>query len=187
MKSSKHLALIRQNFAQCVFTHQVQEAAANRNYASLTRYKVAGIILMACVLIMFFLQYRFPEGQIYAYLGISLSTAKIVFIIIQCNFNVEHKAITHKNAALHYMSLRDRYLALISDFHNGEADSKALVAKRDALISEYNTTSKLSIQTKAKDYKSAQKNLGLKGHNEQYTWSDEEIDRFLPSELKKSN
>ena len=45
---------------------------------------------------------------------------------------------------------------------------------------------KFSPATTGDDYSSAQKKLGLKNQGEAFTWSNEEIDRFLPEELRLS-
>ena len=39
--------------------------------------------------------------------------------------------------------------------------------------------------TNEDDYKSAQKSLGLNGEGETFTWSKEEINEFLPIELRE--
>lgn len=54
------------------------------------------------------------------------------------------------------------------------------------LQNEYQTICDLSSQTEPSDYDSAQIKLNIKGlvKGEEFTWTDEEIDRFLPKELR---
>jgi len=84
------------------------------------------------------------------------------------------------------MSIRDRYRLLITDIMNEKSSKKDIHERRNALQNEYQSISDLSPATTEDDYLGAQKLLGLNGVGEQFTWSDKEIDRFLPEELKLS-
>ncbi len=178
-----NLAAVRQNFAQTVFTHQAQEAAASRKLARAGRYKKANIGFVGVILVMLVLQSFFPSNLVFTYVSAGLTVWEIVFLIIQLTFNVEQEAVGHKNAALKYMSLRGRYLSLITDIISDDVKPEIIRSRRDALQDEYQTISDLSPQTAAEDYITAQARLGLTGNDEQYTWSDGEINRFLPQEL----
>ena len=57
----KNLANIRQNFAQAVFTHQVQEAASNRKTDQAMRYKIVNITLVTTVLALLVVQAFIPS------------------------------------------------------------------------------------------------------------------------------
>ena len=52
-------------------------------------------------------------------------------------------------------------------------------------LHDYSTLGKYSMTTNEDDYKSAQKSLGLNGEGETFTWSKEEINKFLPIELRE--
>lgn len=82
------------------------------------------------------------------------------------------------------MSLRDRYRLLITDIMNEKSSKKDILERRNALQNEYQSISDLSPSTSEADYLGAQKLLGLSGVGEQFTWSDKEIDRFLPQEFR---
>ncbi|OGL22464.1 hypothetical protein A2707_04020 [Candidatus Saccharibacteria bacterium RIFCSPHIGHO2_01_FULL_45_15] len=183
MSNKIQLATLRQNFAQCVFTHQVQEAAANRNFKTSDKYSKINIGLVAGVLVMLVLQSVYQDAGWYTALGSGLAIGEILFLIVQQTFNVDQKAVLHKNAALQYMTLRDQYPSLISDVSSGLLAADEYKSRRDHLSTQYEVVSKLSPQTDYTDYLRAQKSLGLTGDDEQYTWSDTEINRFLPKEL----
>jgi hypothetical protein len=72
---------------------------------------------------------------------------------------------------------------------NEDLSKAATVSRRDALQSEYQIICDLSPQTSPEDYREAQKKLNKRGvvDGEELTWSDEEIDRFLPKELRLKN
>ena len=183
MNNKIQLATLRQNFAQCVFTHQVQEAAANRNFKTSEKYAGVNIGLVAGVLVMLVLQSVYQSAGWYTALGSGLAIGEILFLIVQQTFNVDQKAVLHKNSAVQYMALRDQYLSLISDLSAGPMNESEYKAHRDHLLMQYEVVSKLSPQTEYQDYRQAQKSLGLTGDDEQYKWSDVEINRFLPKEL----
>src|SRR5258708_1955299 len=175
----KNLSIVRQTFANCVFTHKTQEIAAERNSRKSLCVKIANIVLTALVLTLLFVQTANPTNLIYSYINTGFTIAEIIFLIIQLTFNFDQQAVLHKNAALQYMNLRDRYRLLITDIMNG-SESTSTISRRDALQSEYQVISNLSPQTEPSDYEEAQHRLntaGVKG-GEQFTWSDAEIDQY---------
>jgi hypothetical protein len=68
-----------------------------------------------------------------------------------------------------------------------DLDEGKIVTKRDLLQEQYQIIASLSPQTNSDDYQKAQKTLlGKTVSDEEFTWSDSEIDRFLPRELRLS-
>lgn len=181
-----NLSIVRQTFASTVFTHQVQEVAAFNKRKKVFVVKIINIILVSFVLILLILQTQYPNEPLFAYLASGLTLCEVIFLIIQLTFNFEQDSLLHKNSALKYMALRDRYRLLITDIMNEKAPKKELIAQRNALQQEYQSISDLSPPTGEIEYLQAQKLLGLDGKGEQFTWSDKEIDRFLPEELRIS-
>lgn len=181
-----NLSVVRQTFASTVFTHQVQEAAAANKRRKVFYINVVNIVLVSLVLILLVLQTKYQNQLIYGYLAAGLTLSEVIFLIIQLTFNFERDSLLHKNSALKYMALRDSYRLLITDIMNEKTPKRELIAQRNALQHEYQSISDLSPSTGALEYSQAQKILGLNGDGEQFTWSDAEIDRFLPEELRIS-
>lgn len=181
-----NLSIVRQSYANTVFTHQVQESAAARSRRKSFWIKVINVIFVFMVLILLVLQTQFPTNLIFAYLGAGLTVAEVGFLIVQLTFDFEGQSLLHKNSALKYMSLRDRYRLLIVDFMNEKPPKEELIARRNSLQDEYQTISDLAPPTLPRDFDSAQVLLNKKGivKGEQFTWSDKEIDHFLPENLK---
>lgn len=182
----RNLAIVRQSFAQTVFTHQVQEIAASNKRQKVVWIKVLNIVLVAIVLILLVLQTQNPTQPLYSYLGAGITVAEVIFLLIQLTFDFEGQSLLHKNAALKYMGLRDRYRLLITDIMNEQSPKKELIAQRNALQNEYQAISDMSPPTTSKEFEQAQLALNKKGvvKGEQFTWSDKEIDHFLPEELR---
>ncbi len=185
----KNLAIIRQSFANTVFTHKVHEVAAELQEDKSFWVKIINIFLVSLVLAFLFLQTKFPESIIFSYVGVGITISEIIFLIVQLTFSFENRAISHKNSALKFLGLRDSYRLLITDVMNGSIKKSEIIYQRDRLQKEYQIISELAPQTGNKEYTKAQKKLNKRGaiQGEEFTWSDEEIDWFLPEELRLSN
>jgi len=181
----KNLAIIRQSFANTVFTHKVQEIATERNNSYSFYIKITNIILVSLILVVLILQVV-CTNIIFTYIGMALTITEIIFLIIQLTFSFEKQAIAHKNSALKYMGLRDCYKNFITDIMESNIDNHAIQDKRDLLQKKYQVISDLSPQTNNTDYKKAQQKLNKRGTvaGEDFTWSDDEINHFLPESLR---
>ena len=182
----KNLAVVRQTFAQTVFTHKVQEVAAERKVRRSKIYKLVHISLVSAVLVLLAIQAARLDTPIFALIGIGIAVAEIVFMIIQLSFDPERQAASHKSSAMKYMALRDKYILLIADIMDDKVPPHEIKVRRDSLQQEYQHICDLAPQTGGREYTEAQKRLNERGavESEQFTWSDEEIDRFLPKELR---
>lgn len=182
----KNLAIVRQSYANTVFTHKVQEVASDFQDTKAFRVKKVNIILVLIVLILLVLQATYPDTIVLAYIGAGVTIGEILFLIVQLSFNFEQKAISYKNSALKFMGLRDSYRSLITDIMNESIDTQTIISKRDTLQHQYQVICDLSPQTGSLEYTEAQKRLNKRGavSGEEFTWSDEEIDWFLPESLR---
>lgn len=182
----KNLSIVRQTFANTVFTHKIQEVATEFSADKAFNVKIGNIIIVSLILIVLFLQYLYPTQLFFSYIATGISVAEIIFLVIQLTFSFEQKGIMHKNSALKYMGLRDQYRSLIVDIMNDKITTETIQKKRDHLQHEYQVISDLAPQTGPKEYTEAQKRLNKRGaiQGEEFTWSDEEIDHFLPENLR---
>ena len=78
--------------------------------------------------------------------------------------------------------IREKYLSLITDLRMGEKPIVTLQAERDDLLEELHSVYSGAPSTTYQAYKKAQEALQKL---EEMTFSDEEIDAFLPKDLKK--
>ena len=183
---TKNLSIIRQSYANTVFTHKVQEVASEFQDKKNFTVKIFNVVLTSIVLILLIFQASFPTAIVLSYIGSGVTVAEVIFLIIQLTFNFDQRAIQHKNSALKFMALRDCYRALIADIMNEVIDTDKIIAQRDSLQRQYQVIADLSPQTSGKEYTKAQKRLNKRGavSGEEFTWSDEEIDWFLPENLR---
>jgi len=184
--NKENLSVIRQTFASAVFTHKVQEIAAENQAKNVFVVKVVNIILVFIVLILLIMQTAKPAVLLFSYLGAGITIAEVIFLIVQLTFSFEQRVVMHKNSALKYMGLRDAYRFLIADVMSESISDDHIITHRNLLQREYQVISDLAPQTGSKEYKEAQKRLNKRGEvqGEEFTWSDDEIDRFLPENLR---
>ena len=90
----------------------------------------------------------------------------------------------HSDSASDLWNVREEYFSLLTDIKAEIIDIDELVTKRDSLQDRLSNIYKGSPRTISKAYKEATKALKL---NEELTLSDNEINMFLPKELKKDN
>lgn len=89
----------------------------------------------------------------------------------------------HKQAANEIWLIREKYLSLLTDLAMEEKPIERLQTERDKLLAELYLVYSGSPSTTFKAYRKAQDALQTK---EDMTFSDQEIDAFLPNELKRS-
>ncbi len=178
-----NLAIVRQSFANAALTHKTHEMAAERKESRARLFKWLNIALVASVMGLLVTQTIVRGNLIFAYIGAGLTGAEIVLLVVHLSFNLEPEIVSHKNAALKYMSLRDRYKLLIADIVNDGTKKADILRRRDELLHEYQTISDLALQTNQKDYNNAMARLKLV-EDSQNVWSDKQIDSLLPKELR---
>ena len=181
----KSLAATRFQFAQSVFNHKIQEKAADRKYEYAKWFKVIQLILTLLVITVLVAQAAGFNNSFISLVGIISAGIEIAFIIIDLTYGFEKQAASHKSYALKYLELRNKYQALIADTMAVKGSSPTNNARREALSEAYNMLSDAP-QTTPADYVQAQRALGTAGVSggEQYTWSDKEINKFLPPQLR---
>lgn len=178
---NNNLAVVRQSFANSVICHKAHEAAAEKKEAGAKRFRTGNLVLVALILIMLVIQTVINTNFIFSFIGAGLTAAEIVLLIAQLAAGYEREVVSHKNTALKYMSLRDRYKLLILDILNGESKNE-IIKRRDTLLHEYQTISDLALETTQTDYDKAMQKLKLK-QDGQNAWSDKQINSLLPKEL----
>lgn len=184
MNINNNLWIVRQQFAQCVFNHKVQESACERNEKSSNKIVVWNIVILVIVLGLLIIQLIYPDKSWISYLSAGVTAWEIIFLVIQLTFSFQEKSINHKNSALQYMGLRDEYKNFIVDIIDSSMTYELINQKRDQLQNKYQLISELSWQSKYIDYLRAQVKLFWDNRSgEEFTWSNNEINQFLPASL----
>lgn len=174
-------AQLRENYGKIVYSHKTQEKCAdiltNRNNC------IRNVQVLLSALITTGLLVRIFQNQEWALiLSTILSAFQFAFTSYLKEYNLGETIQKHSTAALELFDIREKFLSLLTDLRAGLLTPESITEKRDELLDELSKTYKGSPRTFSKAYKAAQNALQL---NEELTFSDKEIDNFLPSNLRK--
>jgi len=172
---------IRECFGRVVYSHKTHEKCTDILLARLSTIKLWQIILSA-VTTGGFIAAVFGAGNIAAIIGIIVSTCLLVLNAYTKNYDLGEIAQKHKQAANDLWLIREKYLSLLTDIKMGNKAQSDLIDERETLTNELHSVYSGAPSTNVKAYKKAQVALQ---QNEDMTFTDEEIDVFLPKELKR--
>ncbi len=174
-----NLQIIRESFGRVVWTHKTYEKDFEIQGSYTKFLKIFNLIILSlgsgglfsalitnieCLIIL---------GSIFTFFGLALA-------VFQMSFNPEEKAFKYKQTAHQLWQVRERYTCLIADIINQKITSEETTKKRDQLLSDLDLIYKNALPTSSEAYKKASKVLKK---DEEFTFSDEEINKFLPQDL----
>jgi hypothetical protein len=172
---------IRECFGRVIYTHKTHSKMADRAAGTLKWLKLGQIALSSltasgAVSIIFSDQ-----------LSLKIATALVSLFTVALTaymkgFDPGAVAQKHRDTASDIWPIRESYLSLLTDIVGGDEDIKKLRERRDSLQQSLAAIYRGAPHTDGKAYSEAQKALQ---QNDEYTFSDEEIDKFLPEDLKK--
>lgn len=172
---------LRECFGRVVYSHKTHEKYVDILLSRLSTIKLWQIILSA-IATGGFIAAVFGAGKIGAGIGVLVSTSLLVLNAYTKNYDLGELAQKHKQAANDLWLIREKYLSLITDLVIGEKPLGVLQRERDKLVEELHSVYSGASGTTFQAYRKAQD--ALKKH-EDMTFSDDEIDAFLPKELKR--
>lgn len=173
---------LRECFGRVVYSHKTHEKCADILLSRLSVIKLWQIILSA-VTTSGFLAIILGAGNAGVVIGVLVSTALLVLNAYTKNYDLGELAQKHKQSANDLWIIREKYLSLITDLRMGEIPLEKLQQIRDELLQELHAVYSGAPNTTYLAYRKAQEALKTL---EDLTFSDEEIDAFLPKELKKN-
>lgn len=202
-----NLSVVRQSFGNAVYNWKVHEVAAEHCEGHSFKITLLNLILVGAVLGTMIGQFFLPKNSDLHISGTVLTIIEVLFLIFQLYFKFEERANQHKLAAKKFRSIREKYTLLIADIISADITNEDVVSRRNDLSEEMQTVSELSPSTNRKIYNVARERLRIleregifvriynyvselfkktKTIGEDFTISDEEIDRFLPEKLRLS-
>jgi len=124
-----------------------------------------------------------PEtSKIAAVVSAIISTVLLILNAYIKDVDPGQQAEQHKKTATELWNIRESYLSLLADLRAVEVDMGLIREKRDELQTELAGIYSSAPRTSPKAYKYAGQGLKLR---EEMTFSDDEIDKFLPATLRK--
>lgn len=173
---------LRECFGRVVYSHKTHEKCADILMTRLSRIKLLQIILSA-ITTGGFIAAIFGAGKIGALIGVTISTALLVLNSYTKNYDMGELSQKHRQAGADLWIMREKYLSLITDARIGKKTIDVIAEERDRLLYELHAVYSGAPSTNNRAYKKAQEALK---QLEDMTFSDKEIDAFLPRELRRS-
>lgn len=175
-------AEIEQLLGRCGWTHKIQEKQAdtyhnNRVWTECIRIGISALTTSGILAIVI-------DEQTSVF---KIVTAIIALISTGINlyfqkFDFQSLEKIHKENAVKWLVLREDYTALISEMRAGVLSDEEVIEQKRTLLEQYKLISKETPITTNGAYKRAEKALKI---NMDDIISQEEIDIFLPQELRR--
>lgn len=191
--NEKLLATIRYYFAQSVFMNSIHYKAYYRLDKKLKRAKLIVAIISSLTLVLIITNLIILETpsinnnsilKILYFIGMALTGLSLIYEFFNTQ-DIGELKYHHRHAAEEYKILRDQFMSLIEEIMTSSDSEKKLRIEFHKLQNNYSQLGKSSPTTENADYTDAQSGLGIsRNSNEEFTWSDTEIDRFLPLLLR---
>lgn len=177
-------AQLRECFGRAAYSHKTHEKCADIALERLSRIKLWQIILSALTTGGLLAVVFGPDDKSTIAAGVSavMSTALLALNAYTKENDLGQTAQKHKEAADKLWNVRESYLSLLTDHNGGLASPSDILERRDALQAALRAAHESAPRTSSEGYKRAQKALKI---NEDLTFSDEELDRFLPGPLRR--
>ena len=173
---------IREIYGRVIYTHKTHEKCADVLKTRHDFLKYAEIILSAATTTSV-LVVLFGDGKVFQLIAAFSSTILLCLTFYSKDFNLLAIAEKHKQAALDILEVREALLSLLIDIRIGNKEIESLQQKRDALNVDLVNTYRGAPKTINKAYRIASKALQ---ENEEFTFSDSELDKFLPENLRRT-
>ena len=178
---------LRECFGRVVYSHKTHEKCADRLFERHKRIKLWQIILSALVtgglitaLFDFDVLSEYKNCGIFV--AVVLSTGLLVLNSYTKDYDLGEIAQKHRQAGAELWIIRERYLSLLTDLSMGTDSLDVIRSQRDQLNEDLYAVYTGAPSTNYKAYVEAQKALQ---ELEDMTFNDNEIDAFLPKELKR--
>ncbi|MDA0635958.1 SLATT domain-containing protein [Nonomuraea sp. CA-218870] len=174
-----NIQAIRESFGRVVYSHKTHEKAREIESARAERAKWINIVLVTLTSGTL-LTSVITDQRTLLYVSSVVSAAAFAFTIFQLSFNPEKTAEQHRAVAKELWYVREKYIHLLTDIQT-DPRSVDIPRRRDELLEELKYIYRLAPDTSSKAYRAAQRALQI---NEDMTFSNEELNRFLPDALR---
>jgi HPt (histidine-containing phosphotransfer) domain-containing protein len=178
------LATVRESFGRVVHSHKTHEKCADLLLTRQHQLRLAQIILSAITTAGYVSAVLGSKRPTAAIIGISLSTLLLVLNAYTKDYDLGKIAQQHRQAGSDLWLIREHYECLMADIKMEHQSIDELLKRRDTLIQQLHEVYHGAPSTTYKAYKQAQEALQKL---EDMTFSDDEIDKFLPKELKSNH
>lgn len=179
---------IRECYGRVVYTHKTHEKAADILLDKQSNIKKWQIILSAIIAggmisMIFDFDWLKEYKKISEFITAIISTILLVLNSYTKDYDLGAIAQKHRQAGADLWVIREKYLSLLTDLRMNRLPIQEICEIRDKLLVELHSIYVVAPSTNFEAYQKAQKALK---EMEDMTFSDDEIDKFLPTNLRKN-
>jgi len=174
---------IRECFGRVVYSHKTHEKCADLLLTRHNRIKLLQIAL-SVITTGSLLVTLLGQGKASTIVAAIASAGLLALNSYTKDYDLGQMSQKHKVTASSLWNIRESYFSLLTDLKANCISYKDAIIRRDTLQQELLTIYEAAPRTAPKAYGMAQKALKI---NEDLTFSDDEIDHFLPKPLKKDS
>ncbi|MGJ3192222.1 SLATT domain-containing protein [Paenarthrobacter sp. FR1] len=177
-----NIDLIREEFGRVAYTHKTHEKAREQCSRKASISQWINVVLNALTFggVLTSLQ---SANQAFLYVTLGFATVTAGYTLYQLSFNPRQEAVEHREAAKSLLKIRDSYVHLLADVMGNALPASEIRRQREQLSAQTQEVYRSAPDTSYNAYRSAQKALK---EQEDLTFSDDEIDKFLPRNLRKN-
>jgi len=172
---------LRELYTKIVWTHKIQEKAADVNLSNHRVFKVLQVILSAATTGTIVVSV-FGDSRPGVILGAVFSAVLFGIEAYTKDNDLNQKANQHAKTAHSLWSIREDYLTLLVDMRSTELTYEQTADRREQLKTRLDDILSTAPRTGPKAYKKAAEALNVK---KDHTFQVDEIDKFLPGPLRK--
>jgi hypothetical protein len=177
------LASIKESYSRVVYSHKTQEKAVERLNGQSRLVKWGNLVLLVLTF-SGVLNAVFAGGPTRSFLTVVISALALGLAIYRLSFNPEQEILEHRKTTNRLWRLREEFANLIGDIKDEVLPDEEIRRRRDDLTAQLTQVYADAPPTTPKDYARARAALGI---GEEMTFSKEEIDRLLPTELRNTS
>ncbi len=172
---------LREQYGRVVYSHKTHEKCADILLRRHDRIRLAQVVLSA-ITTAGFVGVALGAGPVAAMVGALVSTFLLVLNSYTKKYDLGELAQKHRQAGSDLWLIREHYQSLLVDVRMREKPIEAMQKQRDRLVQQLYEVYRGAPSTNYKAYRMAQEALQKL---EDMTFTDAEIDKFLPKELRR--
>ena len=177
---------LRECYGRVVYTHKTHEKCADillEKNASIKKWQIILSAIIAGGVITMLFEFLPEYKKIAEVIVAIISTILLVLNSYTKDYDLGTIAQKHRQVAAEIWFIREKYLTLLTALHMKQLPLGEICLQRDKLLEDLHSIYSGAPSTNFKAYKKAQDALK---NMEDMTFSDEEIDKFLPKELRRT-
>lgn len=174
------MSQLRQTYGRLVHTQKTHEKEAERKVRQ-TWWLTAANLIVITVTLAATLAGLLTNSRSAQWISMASVVIAFGFAVVLLSFQPQREAAEQRNAAKSFLTLRDDYARLIADATVAADTGHQVRARRDVLAARLAELHTHAPQASHRSYKKAAAALNA---SEELTFSQEELDRLLPAELR---